>query len=197
MLEARLSRRAFCVLRGRATPAERRVPRERARETGIGRNPSPLGRSAAESVPLGNSRGTCLAGCHGSVRRRRKQAGPVALEQSRGKKRPPRAAARQLPHRDAARAREGDGNQPESVALGTPHGRIRPPRQLSRHLPCGMSRNRAKATEIGQNPSPSATLAAPALRDVTESREGDGNRAKSVPLGGFRGSRPLPRSAIM
>lgn len=113
-------------------------------------NPSPSAASAA----------AVRTACHGSVRRRRKQAGPVALEQSRGKKRPPRAAARQLPHRGVVRAREGDGNQPESVALGTPHGRIRPPRQLSRHLPCGMSRNRAKATGIGRNPSPLGHLAA-------------------------------------
>ena len=60
--------------------------------------------------------------------------GPVALEQSRGKKRPPRAAARQPAQRDVVRAREGDGNRAKSVTLGAPHGRIRPPRRLLRHL---------------------------------------------------------------
>lgn len=128
------------------------------RKTGEIRHP--WGTSWQNPSPSATLTAAVRTACHGSVRRRRKQVGPVALEQSRGKKRPPRAAARQLPHRDAARAREGDGNRAKSVALGTPHGRIRPPRQLSRHLPCGMSRNRAKATGIGRNPSPLGHLAA-------------------------------------
>lgn len=172
MLEARLSRRAFCVSgsvrRGARVGGCRGNPQGR-RESGGIRHPWDASRQ--NPSPLGSLAAAVRTACHGSVRRRRKQVGPVALEQSRGKKRPPRAAARQLPHRDAARAREGDGNQPESVALGAFRGRIRPPRQLSRHLPCGMSRNRAKATEIGRNPSPLGHLT-----------------AESVPLGGSCGS---------
>ena len=62
----------------------------------------------------------------------------------RGRIRLPRAVSRQLSHRGATEACEGDGNQPESVTLGAFRGKIRPPRgvprqnQLLRHLPCGL-----------------------------------------------------------
>ena len=152
--------------RGRAAPAERRLPRERAKATGIGRKPSPSGRSAAaypagcrgstrgrrksgeirrpwdasrqNPSPSGRSAAACPAGCHGSTRGRNAQVGPFALGAFRGRRRRPRAAARQLTHRGTTGVCKGDGNQAKSVTLGAFRGKIRLPRGVPRHLPCGL-----------------------------------------------------------
>lgn len=136
-MEARLSRRAFCVLGGGATPAERRVPRERARETEIGRNPSPLGCLMAESVSLDNSHGSCPDGLSRKRPKEKKAGGSCR----------PRAVSRQEASPSGSRAAA-----PPSGCRESTRGRRKP--AGIRH-PWGTSR---------QNPSPSAAPAAPALQ---------------------------------
>ena len=170
-------------MRRRLSGECRESARGRRKSGGIRR---PWGVPRQNPSPSATLTAAVRTACHGSVRRRRKQVGPVALEQSRGKKRPPRAAARQLPHRDAARAREGDGNRAESVTLGMPRGKTVPLGNSHGSLPSGMSRNRARETEIGRNPSPLGHLT-----------------AESVPLGGSCGtclegrSKPLQRLRVL
>ena len=192
------------MLGGRAAPAERRLPRERPEATEIGRNPSPSGHLEAESVSLGQPRGSCPVGMPREHAREKKQPEPVALDQSRGRKCPPRAFAQQPPCRPVMGARKGDGNRAESVALGMPRGRIRLPRGVPRQLSC---RDAVKAREGDGNRAKIVAPGAPrgwgrhpwaaarqlACRDVTEACKGDGNQPESVTLGMPRGKIRLPR----
>ena len=150
-------------------PAERRVPRERARETEIGRNPSPLGHLMAESVSLGNSHGSCPDGLSRKRPKEKKAGGSCR----------PRAVSRQEASPSGSRAAAPPSGCRESTRGRRKSGEIRHSWDTS-----------------WQNPSPSATLAAPALRDVTEAREGDGNQPESVTLGALHGKIRLPRQLL-
>lgn len=150
-------------------PAERRVPRERAGETEIGRNPSPLGHLATGGVTLGAFRGSCPDGLS-RKRPKEKEAGGSCR---------PRAVSRQEASPSGSRAAAPPSGCRESTR--------------GRRKPAGIRR---PWDTSWQNPSPSATLAAPALRDVTESREGDGNRAESVTLGAPHGRIRPPRRLL-
>ena len=137
MLATEVHRWLISDCNGRATPAERRVPRERARETEIGRNPSPLGHLAAESVPLGNSRGSCLDGLSRKRPKEKEAGGPCR----------PRAVSRQNPSPSATLTAACPAECHGIVRGRRKSGGIRRPWDTS-----------------WQNPSPSAAPAAPALR---------------------------------